>query len=150
MKQAIRFFSVAALVFSVSLSSCKKDPVTQESATKKALMAHTWQMETVINYSSGTPVISYQRGGTNNQDDFSMVRQTYKSNGSITYVDSFGESGSDGTYELLDNDAKIKIGGGASGFSLIGENLKVTASEFAYTLNFGDGDSTRFVFSPFH
>jgi len=147
MKQVIKFFSLTALVVSV-FASCKKDDVKQESVVKQALVAHTWQVEKVTNYSSGIPSVSYQRGTANNEDDFSLVRQTYKPNGSISYVDQFGSAGSDGSYELLNSDTKIKIGLASMGLSVVGENLKLTATEFSYTLKFNDGDSTRFNFSP--
>jgi hypothetical protein len=146
MKQAIKFISLAVLVF--SFTSCKKEDTQKESAAKKALTAHTWQMENVTTYTSGLPSVSYQRGAANNEDDFSLVRQTYKSNGTITYVDQFGDSGSNGTYTLMNNDTQIRIGLSSMGWSVTGENLKLTSSEFSYTLKHGDGDSTRFIFSP--
>jgi hypothetical protein len=33
------------------------------------------------------------------------------------------------------------------GLSVIGDNLKVDHNSFGYTINTGDGDSTRFIFS---
>ena len=110
-------------------------------------MAHTWQMEKVIEYTSGNATVSYQRGAADNQEDYSMIRQTYKADGSITYIDQGGESGTDGIYELLNNDTKIRIGLASMGLSVIGDNLKVDHSSFGYTINTGYGDSTRFVFS---
>jgi hypothetical protein len=145
MKQVITIISLVAVGF----TSCKKEDVQKESAIQKALMAHTWQMEKVTGYISGVPSVSYQRGAANNEDDYSLIRQTYKANGSIVYVDQFGDTGSNGTYELLDRDTKIKIGLSSMGLSIVGENLKVATTEFAYTLKHGDGDSTRFIFSPF-
>jgi hypothetical protein len=147
MKQVITVLSLSLLV--VGFTSCKKEEVQKESATQKALMAHTWQMEKVTGYISGVPSVAYQRGVANNEDDYSLIRQTYKANGSIVYVGQFGDSGSDGNYELLNGDTKIKIGLNSMGLSIVGENLKATATEFAYTLKHGDGDSTRFIFSPF-
>ena len=147
MKQVITIFSISLLV--LGFTSCKKDDVQNESATRKALMAHTWQMEKVTGYISGAPSVVYERGGVNNEDDYSLVRQTYKANGSIAYVDQFGDAGSNGTYQLLDSDTKIRIGLSSMGLSIVGENLNVTATEFAYTLKHGDGDSTRFIFSPY-
>lgn len=146
MKQAITILSLTVLVF--GFTSCKKEDAKNESAAKKALTAHTWQMEKVTAYTSGLPYVSYQRGAANNEDDFSLVRQTYKSNGTITYVDQFGDSGSNGTYELLNNDTQIRIGWRSMGWSIVGENLKLTSTEFSYTLKHGDSDSTRFTFSP--
>ena len=146
MKKAIQFISLAVLVF--GFTSCKKEDVQKESAAKKALTAHTWQMENVTAYTSGLPSVSYQRGAANNEDDFSLVRQTYTSNGTITYLDQFGDSGTNGTYTLLNNDTQIRLGLSSMGWSVTGENLKLASTEFSYTLKHGDGDSTRFIFSP--
>jgi hypothetical protein len=143
--KSIAFVAIAAIL---GFSSCKKDDVpAKESMVKKELMAHTWQMERVIEYTAGNPQISYQRGSADNQDDYSMIRQTYKADGSITYVDQTGESGTDGSYELLNNDTKIRIGLASLGLSVIGDNLKVDHSSFGYTIKTLDGDSTRFIFS---
>jgi hypothetical protein len=143
--KSIAFVAIAAIL---GFSSCKKDDVpAKESMVKKELMAHTWQMERVIEYTAGNPQISYQRGSADNQDDYSMIRQTYKADGSITYVDQTGESGIDGSYELLNNDTKIRIGLASLGLSVIGDNLKVDHSSFGYTIKTLDGDSTRFIFS---
>jgi hypothetical protein len=146
MKQVITLLSLT--LFAAGFTSCQKDDVQNESAAKKALTARTWQMEKVTGYTSGLPSVAYQRGAANNEDDYSLIRQTYKADGSIVYVGQFGEAGSDGSYELLNNDTRIKIGLNSMGLSIIGENLKVNATEFAYTLKHGDGDSTRFIFSP--
>jgi hypothetical protein len=143
--KSIAFVAIAAIL---GFSSCKKDDVpAKESMVKKELMAHTWQMERVIEYIAGNPQISYQRGSADNQDDYSMIRQTYKADGSITYVDQTGESGTDGSYELLNNDTKIRIGLASLGLSVIGDNLKVDHSSFGYTIKTLDGDFTRFIFS---
>ena len=117
-----------------------------DSPTKQALMAHTWQMEMVAEYNSGVAHVIYQRGATTNDEDFSMIRQTYKSNGTVEYVDEFGDSGSNAKYSLLDNNTRIRLS--YSGLSVTGENFVVTDNQFAYTLKYNTTDSTRFVFSP--
>ena len=148
MNNKIKSILVVAVACLIGASSCKKDDVpAKESQVKKDLMAHTWQMEKVIEYTSGNATVSYQRGATDNQEDYSMIRQTFKADGSITYVDQSGEAGTDGTYSLLNNDTKIKIGLASLGLSVIGDNLKVDNSSFGYTINTMDGDSTRFLFS---
>jgi hypothetical protein len=144
MKRLFSHSFVAIAFLSAGLFSCKKDTV--ESPVKTALMAHTWRVENVTEYNTGVPTVNYQRGAQNNSDDYSLVRQKYNSNGTIQYVDQFGSSGNNGTYQLLDNDRKLKIG--FAGLTTTVESLKVTASEFAYTLKVGDNDSLRFVFSP--
>jgi hypothetical protein len=148
MNNKIKSILVVAVACLIGASSCKKDDVpAKESQAKKDLMAHTWQMEKVIEYTSGNATVSYQRGATDNQEDYSMIRQTFKADGSITYVDQSGEAGTDGTYSLLNNDTKIKIGLASLGLSVIGDNLKVDNTSFGYTINTMDGDSTRFLFS---
>jgi len=148
MNNKIKSILVVSAACLIGASSCKKDDVpAKESQVKKDLMAHTWQMEKVIEYTSGNATVSYQRGATDNQEDYSMIRQTFKADGSITYVDQSGEAGTDGTYSLLNNDTKIKIGLASLGLSVIGDNLKVDNTSFGYTINTMDGDSTRFLFS---
>lgn len=144
MKNVIALF-VSATVLLFNFTSCSKENVGH-SPTKQALIAHTWQMETVTEYNSGIPHLVYQRGATNNEEDYSNVRQTYKSNGSIQFVDQFGESGSNASYQLLDQDTKIRIS--YVGLVATGENLLVTGNQFAYTIKFNSTDSTRFIFAP--
>ena len=148
MTTIFKTISLSLLITVMAFTSCKKDDVQNDSETKKALISRTWQMQTVTTYTSGVPFVSYQRGAADNEEDFSLVQQTYKSNGSIHWVDQFGDTGTDGTYQLLQNDTKIKIGYAAMGLSIVGENLQVNASKYSYTLLHGDGDSTRFEFSP--
>jgi len=147
MKQFISVFSLTVLL-GAAVISCKKDNDTIDSPTKQALTAHTWQMETVTDYQGATFTVIYQRGAANNEEDFSLVRQTYKRNGSIQWTDEFGNSGSNGTYTLMENDTKIRIGISGSSIAVVGENLKVTATEYAYTLKHSATDSTRYIFSP--
>jgi hypothetical protein len=148
MNYKVKSIVVAAAIGMIGFSSCKKDDVpAKASIVKNNLMAHTWQMEKVIEYTSGNSTVSYQRGAADNQEDYSMIRQTYKADGSITYIDQGGESGTDGIYELLNNDTRIRIGLASMGLSVIGNNLKVDHSSFGYTINTADGDSTRFIFS---
>jgi hypothetical protein len=148
MNYKMKSIVVAAAIGMIGISSCKKDDVpAKESIVKNNLMAHTWQMEKVIEYTSGNSTVSYQRGAADNQEDYSMIRQTYKADGSITYIDQGGESGTDGIYELLNNETRIRIGLASMGLSVIGNNLKVDHSSFGYTINTADGDSTRFIFS---
>jgi hypothetical protein len=144
MKKII-LFSLSALVLTVAFVSRGKQKAA-DSPAKQALLAHTWQMETVAEYNSANNHINYQRGAVINNDDLSSIRLTCKSNGTIQYVDEHGESGNNATYQLLDNDRKIRISYG--GLSITGENLVVDGNQFAYTLKYNTSDSSRFVFSP--
>ena len=149
MKSIIRFGAASLLGLGLGITSCKKENTEQQmSAVQKDLISKTWQVEKVIDYAGGSPSILYQRNAIENTDDFSLVRQTYKANGSITYIDQFGESGTDGSYELLSNNTKIKLKLASIGLSVTAENLKVTATSYSYTLKHAEGDSTRFIFSP--
>lgn len=138
--------SISLLALSIGLISCGKENAPA-SATKQALLAHTWQMESVTEFNSGAAHVAYQLGAANNDEDFSSIRQTYKNNGTIQYVDEFGDSGNNATYQLLDNKKKIRIT--YSGLSVTGESLVVNANQFAYTIKYNTTDSSRFVFSPF-
>lgn len=146
MKPAIKGIFLPFLA--VFFSSCEKEDVQKASVTRETLMAYTWQVEKVAIFTSGVPLVTYQRNAANNEEDYSLIRQTYKANGSVVYTDQFGDAGSNGTYELLNRNTAIKIGLGPVGLHVIGENLNASPTEFAYTLQHGDGDSTRFIFSP--
>lgn len=145
MKPSIKQSLLALGLFSVTLFSCtKEDPIP--SPAQKALTANSWQVERVTQYTDGAPEVTYLRGGQNNSDDFSLVRQTYKANGSIDWIDSFGDSGGNGRWQLLDGNRKLKLT--METLSTTVENVKLLTGVFAYTLKVGDGDSTRFEFSP--
>jgi hypothetical protein len=143
MKKNWKLLFAALMLGGISLAGCKKESST--SPVKDALTAKTWQMQQVTEYIAGVPNQLYKRGEQNNQDDYDLVRQKYTTTGAIHYTDQFGDSGTDGSYELLDN-TRIRIS--YQGLSVTGENLKVNAAEYAYTLKVEGGDSLRFVFSP--
>ena len=119
---------------------------TADSPTKQALLAHTWQMETVAEHKSVNTQIIYRRGASANDEDLSSVRLACKTNGTIQYVDEYGLKGNNATYQLSENDKKIRISYG--GLSITGENVVVNGKQFAYTVKYNKTDSSRFVYSP--
>ena len=138
----------ALLLATFFFASCKKDDVQKPaSQVQHYLTAKTWQVEEITeNY--GTPKVLYKRGSPTNEDDHSLVRQTFKKDGTVVYVDQFGNSGSDGHYQLLDNDTKIKLSVDSfGGMMAIGHNLQVSANQFSYRLIDEEG-YIQYTFTP--
>lgn len=147
MKKVIRLASalfLSAVLFSAT--SCNKDEdLKQEPIEVQLLTAKTWQMEEVADVINGsTPHVTYKRGATNNEDDFSLIRQTFKKDGSITFIDQEGESGSDGRYQLLENNM-LRLSWGF--ITSIVEHVVIRENSFSYRLVHEDG-YTQFTFSP--
>lgn len=131
---------------SFSATSCdKEDEVRQEPMEVQLLTAKTWQIEEVAEIMDGEPPhVTYKRGVENNEDDFSLIRQTFKKNGSITYIDQEGASGSNGRYQLLSNHM-LRL---SMGFiSTIVEHVVIRENSFSYRL-VHEGGYTQFTFSP--
>ena len=146
MKKIIRI--ATSVILSTALftaTSCKKDnddkviPIEQQYLTAK-----TWQVEEVSTTQDGATNVTYKRGAQNNEDDFSMVRQSFKTNGSITYVDSFGESGTNGRYQLMkNNQMQLSLGS----FSTIVFGVTIRENSFSYKQEI-QGGIMQFTFSP--
>ena len=139
----------ATLILFVALfstTSCnKEDDIRQEPIEVQLLTAKTWQIEEVAEVNkAGTIRITYKRGVYNNEDDFSFVRQTFTKNGSIIYVGQFGEAGSDGRYQLLNNNM-LRLSVGL--LTTIVEKVMIRENSFSYRLVHEDG-YTQFTFSP--
>lgn len=147
MKGIIRM-TTAFFLASLFVVSCKKDDVKPVPAptAKDLLTAKTWQMEEVTD-NHGTPQVVYKKGAANNEEDYSLVRQAFKADGTITYIDQFGDAGTNGTYELLENNTRIRLGMTGSSLSVVAQSLNVSASRFSYHLVDGAG-YVQFTFSP--
>ena len=147
MKKMIRF--ATALILSVSLfatTSCDKDEDERlEPIEVQLLTAKTWQIEEVVDVIDGEePNITYKRGRTDNEEDYTLVRQTFKKNGTITYIDQFGESGSNGRYQLLPNNMlSLSLGM----LTTVVEQVMIRENSFSYKLVHQDG-YIQFTFSP--
>jgi len=115
------------------------------SPAAELLTAQTWQIEEVTMIDNGISDVTYKRGAANNDDDFSLVRQTFKTDGTITYVDQYGFTGKNGKWKLLENDTKLRLGMGD--FSVIVENVTVSENSFSYRTMNQEGYAL-FKFSP--
>lgn len=140
---------VTAFIMSLvlfSTTSCdKEDNLRQEPMEVQLLTAKTWQMEEVVSVEPGNqPYVTYKRGAADNEDDFSLIRQTFKKDGSITYIGQEGESGSNGRYQLLGNNM---LSLGLGGIPIIVEQVIIRENSFSYRLVHGGG-YTQFTFSP--
>lgn len=138
-----------ALMLVVCSTSCrsKEDMVPPLSVIKRLLTAQTWQINEVFDVQNGVITPLYKRGATNNEEDFSAVRQLFKTDGRIIYTGQEGETGSDGRYELLENDTRLKLSMPEWGLSVTVNAVKVTSGEFSYQLGTAEG-YTQFTFVP--
>ncbi|HYH15262.1 MAG TPA: hypothetical protein VD794_08580 [Flavisolibacter sp.] len=147
MKKMIRLASALLMtVVLFSTTSCdKEDDIKQEPLAVQLLTAKAWQIEEVVSVEGdNTPHVTYKRGATDNEDDFSLVRQNFKKDGSITYIDQEGDSGSNGRYQLMANNMmRLSV----DGLSTIVENVIIRENSFSYRLVHGEG-YTQFTFSP--
>lgn len=145
----LRAYLLAFTLIACAASCRSKDEVLPSfSVVKRLLTAQTWQLNEVIDVQNGgVPTPLYKRGAPDNEDDFSKVRQQFKADGGIIYTDQDGETGTDGRYELLENDTRLKLSMPEMGFSVTVNTLKVTSGEFSYRLAAGEG-YTIFTFGP--
>jgi hypothetical protein len=135
----------------ISLTSCQKEvpAVTTPTPSKKQLLtAKVWVVDEVKETQNGTSVTLYKRGATNNTDDFSLVRNQYKNDGSIVWRDEFGDEGNDGRWELLNNDTQLKLSWPIANMSVTVHDVTVTANSFSYKLIAAPGIYTTWKFIP--
>ncbi len=149
MKKVFNKLSIVMVVAVVSFfTSCKKDEVVAPQTPAQSLLsAKTWQMEEVTDYYGGIADKIYKKGASNNQDDYSLVRQKFNANGTITYTDQFGTQGSDGLWELQSNNTKIKLSLPSMGLTVLCDDFTVTANSFSYKLKSSATEYTHFIFS---
>lgn len=141
------FLVILAIVISSASCGSKENTVSPVSGIKKLLTAQTWQINEVTDVQNGVSTPLYKRGASDNEEDFSAVRQLFKVDGSIIYTGQFGETGSNGKYELLDNDSRLRLSMPDWGFSVTVAALKVTSGLFSYQLGNSEG-YTEFIFAP--
>ena len=142
-----KWSSLVAMILLV-FSSCKKDNDVPVSPLKQALIANTWEVYKVIDRTNELVTVLYERGAPDNQEDYSLVRQQFRKDGGITYVDQFGMHGTDGSYKLHEKERKMEIGLASMGLSTLVQNVQVNASTFSYALKADEENSTEFIFSP--
>jgi hypothetical protein len=151
MKQFFKFpVLVTAVIFMAGMASChSKDKEVTPPVTdvKTLLTAKTWQVNEVNEWDGTSKTVYYKRGAANNEEDYSAVRQQYRADGSIVYTDQEGETGTDGRYELLENNTRLKLSMPDMGRSVTVNTLKVTNGEFSYRLATEAG-YVQFTFEP--
>jgi hypothetical protein len=146
MKPAIKTFSIVFLLLAFFVSCTKEKVAINTPSGKSLLMAHTWQLEEVTELVAGKTIVVYKRSQERNADDFALVRQSFKEDGSILFVDQFGNTGNDGEYELNADGSKIKLSLGAE--QLAGEQVLINAQSFAYTVKLSEEDAVQYRFTP--
>lgn len=147
LKLPVLAFAVILAVTTVSCRSKDKEVTPPLTDIKTLLIAKTWQVNEVSEWDGTVKTVYYKRGAANNEDDYSAVRQQYKADGSIVYTDQDGETGSDGRYELLENNTRLKLSMPEMGLSITVNALKVTNGEFSYQLGTPTG-YVQFTFVP--
>jgi hypothetical protein len=139
---------IIALLGIAFLASCKKAANETPAPTAQTMLtAKTWQMEKVTEVRTNTPTVVYQRGAATNQEDFSLVRQRFNSNGTMDYTDENGISGTNAHWELLDNNTRLKMTFGGFGVSF--EQFTISANQFSYKSPFATAtDYVLYTFTP--
>jgi hypothetical protein len=149
MKKNIVKTVATALLGIAILASCKKSTDETPAPTAQTMLtAKTWQIEKVIEAHAGSPTtVVYQRGANNNQEDFSLVRQRFNSNGTMDYTDEDGNSGTNARWELLENNTRLKITFG--GFGTTFEQFTISTTQFSYKTPFATAtDYVLLTFTP--
>jgi hypothetical protein len=133
---------------SLLLLSCQKSVFTEDTCTcssqtnsseiKNLLIAHTWQINEVIDPYSGT---RFKRGVFSDGKDFASARYLYKDNGALTGNSWQGNTITNTCYTLLDN-RKIQVT--APPCIDIYTIISIGSSELSYK----DKSGTIFILGP--
>lgn len=146
MKRLLVCFSAIVFLMS-SFVSCSRESVGLNTPSGKSLLlAHAWHIAEVTELVSGKAIKVYSRGQQRNADDYSLVRHTFKKDGSLQYVDQFGNSGTDGEFDLNAADSKLKLVLGAE--NMVAESVSISTERFEYTVKLSDEDAIRYTFRP--
>ncbi|WP_132055940.1 hypothetical protein [Pseudocnuella soli] len=146
MKRLFIYLSAFLIVLS-SFVSCSRESVGLNTPSGKSLLvAHTWHLAEVTELVSGKAIKVYRKGAARNADDYSLVRHTFKRDGSLQYVDQFGNSGTDGEYYLNAADSQLQMALGAQ--NLVAEAVNISTDRFEYTVQLSEEDAIRYTFSP--
>lgn len=135
------FFVLAGFV------SCTRETVAINTPSGKSLlMAHTWRLQEVTELVAGKKIVVYRQGSGRNAEDYSLVRQSYKQDGTVQFVDQFGNVGTDGEYELSAGNHQIRLALGTE--NLVGEAVSIGTEHFTYTVKLSEEDAVCYRFCP--
>lgn len=127
--------------------SCTKEAVSLHSPSGRSLLTgRTWQLQSVTEVVAGNATVVYQQGKTTNAEDYSLVRQSFLEDGGVRYTDQFGNTGTDGEYEMLEGGKKIRLAQGTQ--EVLGMQVYLGVNEFSYTVKISDEDAVQFRFWP--
>jgi hypothetical protein len=101
---------VVLLVVVILSVSCKKDSGTSTSKSKTELLtAKPWIYDEYYrNFNSGSPVLYYKRGSTNNLINLNLNKVTYRADGTYTETDENGTT-FNGTWKFLSNETQVQV-----------------------------------------
>jgi hypothetical protein len=105
----MRYLHLTFLVFLFAFlfAGCKKE---DKSPTKTDLIARTWQVNKVSGNVSGFQIIIYEKGKSDNAQDFSNFRMTFEKNGNVSIISNDGEKLT-GKWAFKENETKLEISG---------------------------------------
>lgn len=127
--------------------SCSKKLVSINTPSGRSLLlANTWQLAEVTEIVAGRQMPVYRRNAPANTEDFSLVRQSFKADGTVQYTDQFGHTGTDGEYELKQGGSKIRMALG--GQDVVGEQVAMAPGHFEFTARISDQDAVKYRFEP--
>jgi hypothetical protein len=106
MKRFIFYFSIALMLFSLAACTSKNsDPIP---LSKKEMLCRTWQVQELSASAIAGDLMIYQKGGTKNLYDYSLVRFIFKVDGSLSYTDEGGNS-SAYKWQFTDNETALAL-----------------------------------------
>lgn len=118
-----------ALVLLLTACSKSDDPLTSTQ-----LLSRTWQIQTLTGSSGNLTQTYYTKGGTQNDEDLSMYRFAFESDGTYRFTTDQGTVW--GTWELTEQATRLLLDGTDS-FTV--ETLTESAFHFSY--DYEDTDS---------
>jgi hypothetical protein len=150
MKKAIQNFGVTIVALvTLGMASCKKEDGPKLISEKQQLLtAKTWQVSEVNEMIDGEKTALYKKGAANNEEDYSLVRQSFKADGKIHYTDQFGDQGTDGLWKLLDNDTRLQLSLLSMGITTIVDDFTISSTGFSYKLKTEGSNYVEFKFIP--
>ena len=113
-----------------AFTACKKDDDPKASASDAII--RTWQIQKMTAKVGGFEMVFYEKGKTDNVQDFSKFRLTFQKDGKYTGSDEEGNKTA-GTWALKENNTKLVIDEGTADSATFTVS-KLSASNLDYSL----------------
>jgi len=102
MKRIHLVFYLLIALLAIACSKSSTDP------SKTDMLARTWQVDEAIFQQAAITATAYKKGASSNLADFSKLRLTFNSNGTLSSTDEGGVS-SQGTWKFLNSETQLEI-----------------------------------------